>query len=131
MKKLVVLCLLLHSSLSYAQTNKVQVVLFDATIIAGYVDNGAYLNFTGPGIKLNKGSSIFMLGMLPSLRFKEDQETPKSSFVTPNLGVGVTYIYKAFAIQIPLYYNAKTTTKNGIWHIGIGIGVRINNAKPK
>ena len=131
MKKLAILYLLLNSSLSYAQSDKVQVVLYEAMVVVGYVDNGAYLNFTGPGIKVNKGSSMFMFGMLPSLRFKEDKHTPKSSFVTPNLGFGVTYIYKGLAIQIPLYYNAKTITENGKWHIGIGIGVRVNNSKPK
>jgi hypothetical protein len=131
MKKLAILSLLFNSSLSYAQSDKVQVVLYEAMVVVGYVDNGAYLNFTGPGIKVNKGSSMFMFGMLPSLRFKEDKQTPKSSFTTPNLGFGVTYIYKGLAFQIPFYYNAKTSTENGRWHIGIGIGVRVNNSKPK
>ncbi|WP_300666929.1 hypothetical protein [Fluviicola sp.] len=98
---------------------------FDGVFILGYVDNGVFLNFTGPNISYtNKGSKI-ILGMLPSLRYKEDRGTYKNSPITPNLGVGLTYCYKKFAIQVPLYYNAKTSTSNGKWNIGIGIGMRL------
>ncbi len=82
--------------------------------------------FNGPGMKVNKGNSMFMFGMLPLLRFKKDKLTPKSSFVTPNLGFGIAYIYNGLAIQIPLCYNEKTCTKNDKWNIGAGTGVRIN-----
>ena len=102
---------------------KVRVAIFDGVITGGYVDGGGYLNFTGPNINLKYKSSKFILGMLPSLRFKQDESKPtKNSLVTPNLGVGLTYCYNHFAIQVPLYYNTKTTTKNGAWVIGVGIG---------
>jgi hypothetical protein len=109
----------------FAQEEKVSFALFDGIFIGGYIDNGAFLNFTGPNMNATYKNSKFILGMLPSLRFKEDKGTPKNAFVTPNLGVGFTYSYKKWAIQIPLYYNAKTATDNGRWHIGLGIGFRL------
>jgi hypothetical protein len=93
--------------------------LFDGIAIMGYVDEGAFINFTGPNLSLSSNNSKFILGMLPSLRFKEDKKTPKNSFITPNLGVGFTYSYKSLAVQIPMYYNPKTITNNGKWFIGI------------
>jgi hypothetical protein len=53
--------------------------------------------------------------------------------VTPGLGFGITYCYKAVAIQVPLYYNSKTSLKNGNWQIGIGLGCKISalNSKNK
>lgn len=98
---------------------------FDGIIVAGYVDNGAFVNFTGPSISLTIKSSKILLGMLPSLRYKEDHGIFKNSPITPNLGFGLTYSYKKIAIQVPLYYNAKTSTASGKWNIGIGIGMRL------
>ena len=115
----------------FAQEEKVSFALFDGIFIGGYVDRGAFLNFTGPNMNATYKNSKFILGMLPSLRFKEDKGTPKNAFVTPNLGVGFTYSYKIWAFQIPLYYNAKTATDNGRWHIGLGIGLRLNELNKK
>lgn len=106
------------------QKTTVRVSIYDGIVVAGYVDEGAFLNFTGPNINVTMNKHKVILGMLPSLRFKEDKSTPKNSFVTPNLGVGLTYCYKRFAIQVPCYYNAKTATQNGKWNVGIGLGVR-------
>ncbi|AEA42103.1 hypothetical protein [Fluviicola taffensis] len=98
---------------------------FDGVIIAGYVDNGVFLNFTGPNISLTLKSSKILLGMLPSLRYKEDNGIFKNSPITPSLGFGLTYSYKKMAIQVPIYYNTKTATANGRWNLGIGIGMRL------
>lgn len=98
---------------------------YDGTVIAGYVDKGAFLNFTGPNINLVAGRSKLVLGMLPSLRFREDKAAVKNSLVTPTLGVGLTCCYKKIAVQLPLYYNAKTATANGKWNIGVGVGMRL------
>lgn len=114
---------------SHAQEPKVKLSPFEGYLIAGYVDEGAFLNLTGPNVSFTVKQSKFCIGMLPSLRFKEDQGTPKNAFVTPNLGFGLTYNYKWFAVQVPCYYNAKTATKNGQWNIGIGVGVRLNGFK--
>lgn len=116
---------------SYAQESALKVSAFDGVVVAGYVDQGAFLNFTGPNINMTYGDSKFILGMLPSLRFKEDNATVRNSFVTPNLGVGITYCYKHFAVQVPIYYNAKTATQHGKWHLGIGLGYRINKLTAK
>ncbi|WP_341906557.1 hypothetical protein [Fluviicola taffensis] len=98
---------------------------FDGVIVAGYVDNGAFVNFTGPSVSLTIKNSKILLGMLPSLRYKEDHGIFKNSPITPNLGCGLTYCYKKIAVQVPLYYNAKTATANGRWNIGIGVGMRL------
>lgn len=116
---------------SFAQEDKVSFALYDGIFIGGYVDKGAFLNFTGPNINATFKNSKFILGMLPSLRFKEDKGTPKNTFVTPNLGIGLTYSYKMWAVQLPIYYNAKTSTQNGQWHVGLGLGLRLNKFNKK
>lgn len=122
----VIIVLILFCSIHLKAQDRVRFTLFDGIAIAGYVDRGAFVNFTGPNVSLMSNDSKFIFGMLPSLRFKEDQGTPKNSFVMPNLGVGVTYSYKLLAVQLPLYYNAKTATGNGKWNVGIGLGMRLN-----
>lgn len=131
MKKLLFMLLLLYTTPTFAQEDNVSFSLYDGIFIGGYVNNGAFLNFTGPNINATYKNSKFILGMLPSLRFKEDKGTPKNAFVTPNLGIGFTYSYKIWAVQIPLYYNAKTTTQNGQWHVGLGVGLRLNELNKK
>lgn len=111
-------------SLSQPQTNTISVNLVDGIIAMGYVDHGAYLNFTGPNLSFSRGKSKIMLGMLPSLRYKQDTGVTKNSPIIPSLGVGLTYSYKRCVFQLPLYYNAKTSTANGNWQLGIGVGFR-------
>lgn len=112
-------------STSTAKESKVKVAAYDGMVLAGYVDEGAFLNFTGPNIQWNENYSKIMLGMLPSLRIKEDHSEPKNSTVIPSLGIGLTYSYKKLAIQLPLYYNAKTAVTDGQWNLGIGFGIRL------
>ncbi|MBA9074978.1 hypothetical protein GGR22_003155 [Flavobacterium gossypii] len=107
------------------QESKVTFGFFEGTVAAGYVDKGGFLNFTGPNVSFTSGKSKLLLGMLPSLRFKEDKSQVKNSFVMPTLGIGLTYSYKKLALQIPLYYNAKTTTADGKWNVGIGVGIKL------
>ncbi|WP_194774561.1 hypothetical protein [Pararhodonellum marinum] len=115
---------------SYCQEDgKIKIRAYDGFIMTGYVDQGGFLNFTGPNANMTKGHSKYVLGMLPSLRFKQDNSTPKNSFITPNLGIGFTYGYKIYAIQIPLYYNPKSATQDGRWHVGLGLGVHLNHMK--
>ncbi|MNQ84220.1 hypothetical protein D3C85_993410 [compost metagenome] len=114
---------------SQSNGNSVQTkaTLFEGVIVAGYVDRGAYINCTGPAIKFSRKPLSVLVGLLPSLRIKKDKVAagaPQNSILTPNLGVGITAIYKHLAIQLPLYYNAKTSSKNGKWNPGIGIGYK-------
>lgn len=100
---------------------------WDGMVIAGYVDKGAFVNFGGPCIKFVNKPYVITLGMLPSLRIKEDKVTTgakKNSPVTPNLGAGVSFAYKHLALQVPVYYNAKTAAADGRWNVGIGAGYR-------
>ena len=110
----------------FGQVEKVKFAIFDGIFIAGYVDNGAFLNCTGPNINAKYGNSKYILGMLPSVRLKKDKKIPRNAFVTPNLGVGFTSSYKVWAIQTALYYNNKTAIENGRWHLGLGLGLRLN-----
>ena len=68
---------------------------FDGIAIGGYVDHGAYLNFTGPNVSLTHKSVKFIVGMLPSLRIKEDHSSgTKTVPIMPTLGAGLTVVYK-------------------------------------
>ncbi len=124
-----ILILLLCSGTMFAQEKKANVALIDGVIIGGYADNGAFLNFTGPNVNFTSGESKFIIGLLPSLRFKEDKGTTKNSIIMLVLGAGLTYSYKYWAFQIPFYYTAKTATTNGKWNVGFGIGLRLNKLK--
>ena len=121
-----VLIFLLNSNNLLSQKTELKTFILSGTIVGGYVDNGAYLNFTGPGVKLQRGSSDLMIGVLPSVRFKEDNGITKNALVTPSLGIGITYTYKLLAVQIPFYYNGKTAIADGRWNIGIGLGLKLN-----
>ena len=109
-----------------AQDPKVKLASYEGVVNLGYVNNGLFLNFGGPNLNLNINNSKIMLGMFPSLRFKEDKGTPKNALVTPALGIGISYMYKRLALHLPLYYNSKTSNENGKWNLGIGIGFKIS-----
>lgn len=123
-EKLIFLFVLFSLSSLAAQTEKTKVSVFDGIAVAGYVDQGAYINFTGPNVSYCFNDSKILIGLLPSLRIKEDKSAVKNSLITPNLGVGVTYAYKKLAVQVPFFYNSKTETQNGKWHVGFGLGYR-------
>ena len=113
-----------QSSGSSVQT---KATLFEGVIVAAYVDQGAYINCTGPAVKFSKKPFAILVGLLPSLRIKKDKVAagaPQNSVITPNLGAGITAVYKHLAIQVPLYYNSKTSSKDGRWNPGIGIGYK-------
>jgi hypothetical protein len=125
-----IMMFIISSSLN-AQVDKVKPVVYDGVFNIGYVNNGGFLNFTGPGLSLTHKNSKILFGMLPSLRFKVDKGSPKNASVFPNLGFGLTYSYKYLSLQVPMYYNAKTTTEDGSWHFGFGIGYRIAGLNKK
>lgn len=125
MKKILSIFGILTFTLFFSQENdsKIKVSLFDGIAVVGYVDHGAFINFTGPNVNFKHKNTKIMMGMLPSLRIKEDQSNgTKNSPIMPTLGVGFALIYKKVALQIPFYYNTKTSTENGAWKMGIGLG---------
>ncbi|HAO28551.1 MAG TPA: hypothetical protein DCQ68_14665 [Chryseobacterium indologenes] len=116
---------ILISGLCFSQeaSSGIKASFFDGIAVAGYVNHGAFVNFTGPNVSLTHKNIKFILGMLPSLRIKEDRSSgTRNSPITPTLGAGLTTVYKKIALQIPVYYNSKTADQNGKWKIGIGIG---------
>lgn len=117
-------CCLFSPYAARAQGNAPVVKVWDGIVVAGYVDNGAYLNFTGPAIKWTRKPHQFLLGALPSLKIKKDPQAVKNSIVTPMLGVGVTWAFRHVALQVPLYYQPKTATADGRWKPGLGVGVK-------
>jgi hypothetical protein len=127
--KIWLFCLTCFASTSlFAQEKTVANFTFaQGYIVSGFVDNGGYINFTGPNFNLTRGKSQLVVGMMPSLRFKQDNSEPRNAFITPALGTGFTYSYKWFAIQVPFYYNAKTATEKGRWNIGLGLGIRLES----
>ena len=105
-----------------------KVALFDGTIVGGYVDHGGYINCIGPSIKYLKKPFSISAGLLPSLRIKEDKVATgatKNSLITPSLGLGLTAVFNHIALQLPLYYNAKTSVKNGEWNVDVGLGYKL------
>ena len=118
--------LITFSAKAQTQSKPVQPVLFEGVVTAGYVDQGAFVNCTGPGVKFNKKPFSLLLGLLPSLKIKEDKSNTetKNAIVTPSLGFGLTVSYKHLALQLPCYYLSKTSTKDGRWTAGAGIGYK-------
>jgi len=51
---------------------KSAIVAWDGMMIAGYVNDGGYVNFGGPSLKLIKKPWSFGFGILPTMRSKED-----------------------------------------------------------
>lgn len=117
---------LIFPAIAYGQKAQIKVSVYDGLIIGGYVGNGAFLNTIGPNVNLNFKNSKVLFGTMPSLRFQKDNSgtKTKNTFVTPSLGIGITYLYKKLALQIPFYYSSKNTVEDGKWEIGIGIGFK-------
>jgi len=106
---------------------KVSLTAWDGMAVAGYVNNGGFVNFGGPTVRFMKKPFAAGFGILPTMRIKEDQvakESPKNSAIMPTAGFGFTFVYKHVALQIPFYYNSKTATSNGKWNPGLGIGYK-------
>ena len=130
MRKLTIFFLLSIAFTSYCQSvATISPVGLDGSIIGGYLDQGGYLNFSGPGIQLKINKTRWTLGMLPSLRFKKDDGATQNTLVTPSLGGGLTFSYKWIAFQVPAYYKTKTATTDGKWILGVGIGIKLNELK--
>lgn len=66
---------ILISGLCFSQESgpKVKASFFDGIVVAGYVDHGAFINFTGPNVNFSHKGLKLIAGMLPSLRIKEDR----------------------------------------------------------
>src|SRR5690606_3176430 len=125
---LLVNSLLMFTSIKLkAQTAEVKTTWGEGTIVVGYVDEGAYINFTGPALKYSSKPFSLLVGLLPSLRVEEDKSESgtRNSLITPSLCFGLTGSYKHFVIQIPLFYNPKTANENGKWNVGVGLGYKL------
>lgn len=104
----------------YAHVVKISPI--SGVVVIGYVDQGAFMNVLGPNVRYKRSTYECSVGLLPSLKLKKDQNLIKNSFVTPSLGVGLTFKRKRMIFQLPLYYKSKTATVNGRWDLGFGLG---------
>ena len=110
----------------HAQHKKISAQAFDGIIVAGYADNGAYINCTGPAVKYTTQKWNLTLGFLPSIKIKEDTSVVKNATFTPTLGFGATLtIFKHLALQLPAFYIPKTNVDNGRWTLGAGLGYKL------
>jgi hypothetical protein len=119
-------CLAL-TMLSGSAKSQTKATLFEGIIVTGYVDHGGYLNCTGPSIKMTKKPYTLFLGLLPSLKIKEDKVaagTTRNSVLTPFLGFGFTAAFHHLAVQLPVYYTNKNAAQDGRWKIGAGLGYK-------
>src|SRR5687768_989686 len=76
---------------------KVNPVLFEGLVVAGYGDHGAYINFAGPGVKVVQKPFSVLVSMLPGLRIKKDKVASgntSNATLTPSLGFGITGSFK-------------------------------------
>lgn len=124
--KSIVLVLFLMTFVFVLKAQETKAILGEGIAVAGYVDDGAYVNFTGPAVKFTSKPVSVLIGLLPSLRIKEDKSESgtKNSTLTPSLGFGLTGVYRHLALQVPLFYNPKTAAVDGKWNVGVGIGYK-------
>ncbi len=126
---LCVLFMCFSAKIVWAQSapTKPALTVWDGMAVAGYVDNGAYVNFGGPCIKLISKPWAFGFGILPTMRIKADNAAPgapRNSAIMPTAGFGFTFFYKHLVVQVPFYYNNKTATSDGKWNPGVGVGFK-------
>jgi hypothetical protein len=122
-------CLLCCCCRLHAQVNNhaKSVSAWDGMIVAGYVNDGGFVNFGGPSVRLIRKPFSIGVGMLPTLRFKNDKvaEGAKvNSTVMPTAGIGISVAYRHLIVQVPFYYNAKNAVSDGAWVTGVGIGYK-------
>ena len=127
-KAIILLGLILSTNvLAQQESKKATITFWEGMVVGGYVNDGAFVNFGGPTIKIVRKPWSFGFGILPTMRIKQEQvakEATKNSAITPTAGFGFTFAYKHIVWQIPFYYNPKTATANGKWHPGFGLGYR-------
>ena len=87
----------------------------------------AFLNFGGPGIRLDYGKVGLSYHMFPSLRYFHGDTEDKTnlyrtrSATTPILGTGLQVHYKKFALVLPMYY----LPTNNVWILSVGVGYKL------
>lgn len=83
-----------------------------------------FLNFGGPGLRLEYGKFAVSYWMFPSLRFFKSGKD-KTLTAVPILGTGLQLSYKKIALAFPMYYLASPRTKNNIWIMSVGLGYKL------
>ncbi len=78
MKKILFVLLSIYTTSTFAQEEKVKFAMYDVVFIGGYVDNGAFLNFTGSNINATYKKSKLILGIFHRFDSKKIRERPKT-----------------------------------------------------
>ena len=97
-------------------------IVLQGFAVGGYVKEGGYVTFGGPGIRMARKNHSFLLGMLPAIYFRK-AENENDPSVVPAIGVGASYFIGRLVLQVPVFYVAKPSPS---WNPGFGIGVKFN-----
>ena len=77
-----------------------------------------FLNFGGPGIRVEYGKYSIAYNMFPSIRYYDDN-------ATPILGTGLQVTYKKISVVAPMYYVISPNSKKNIWIVSFGLGYKL------
>ncbi|MCC6722576.1 MAG: hypothetical protein IT243_10285 [Bacteroidia bacterium] len=80
--------------------------------------NSLFLNFGGPGVKVEYGKYSIAYNMFPSIRYYDDN-------ATPILGTGFQVTYKKLSVVAPMYYVVSPNSKKNIWIVSFGFGYKL------
>ncbi len=83
----------------------------------GTSQSSLFINFGGPGIRLEHGIYGISFNMFPSIRYYNKK-------FTPILGAGMQISYRKISVVAPMYYVLSPRTKNNIWIISFGLGYK-------
>jgi len=117
--KLIVLLSLFASQDLFAQDdikNTTQITTQSVGMLNGFTrvnlsSKAVYFTFGGPGLRYKRSKMTYFLGLLPSIRMRDDE-------AIPSVGGGFQMVYKQIALTFPSFYYAK-----GKWEFATGLGV--------
>ena len=80
--------------------------------------NSLFLNFGGPGIRVEYGKYSIAYNMFPSIRYFDEN-------ASPILGTGLQFTYKKLSVVAPMYYIVSPNSKKNIWIVSFGLGYKL------
>lgn len=116
-------------SLAKKESPKLSFKMIGSVTVSAHKHNdtslvSTFLNFGGPGLRLEYGKFAVSYCMFPSLRFYQSGKE-KTLTAVPILGTGFQLSYKKIALTFPMYYLASPRTKNNIWIMSAGLGYKL------
>ena len=84
----------------------------------GTNSNSLFLNFGGPGIRVEYGKYSIAYNMFPSIRYYNEN-------ASPILGTGLQLTYKKLSVVAPMYYIVSPNSNKSIWIVSFGLGYKL------